>query len=286
MKSCILLLEQMATQAAPSEMNVAQYILAHPKDAASMGITELAQASSSSTAAITRLCKHLGFKGFSDLKFALIKDVYSNKVSPKPDILDEFQGSGLPASILIPKFINLASHGLGLLGCVLDDKSVDTTADLIVSAKSIGIFGMGASSVVGMDFMYKLARLGKKTVYSRDPDLQKVQACALGPEDLAIIISYSGETDYLVTLETEAKANGCKVVTLTKVGKNRIAKAADVSLQIPVSESEYRQGATLSRLNQLVVIDILYGAVLGRLDEPSKKMLKHSWDSVGPKLNK
>lgn len=281
-----MLLKQLAPQTTPSEMGVADYILGNPKDAASMGIAELAQASSSSTAAIIRLSKHLGFKGFSDFKFALIRDIYSNPDVVKTDILDEFEETSLSGAELVPRFISLAEHGLSLLASVLDDEAVDKAADLITKAKQIAIFGLGASSVVGMDFQYKLARLGKKAFISMDPDLQQVQACSLEPEDVTVIISYSGETEYLFKVAEEARRNGSQIIAITKVGKNSISKVADVNLQVPVSESEYRQGATLSRLNQLVVIDILYGAVLGRMGEDEKKMLRRSWDSVSGKKRK
>lgn len=283
MNRCLARIDQLLPQMAPSEYGAASYISEHPKDAASMGIAELARISDSSTAAIIRLCKRIGFKGFSDFKFALIQDAYTMEDEQSQDILDVFDDKILPGRELIPRFLSLTGHGLDLLGSVLDGEQVDLAANLLSKASQIAIFGLGASAIVGMDLQYKLARLGKKPIFTQDPDLQQVYSCSIGSDDIAFIISYSGETQYLFNVAREARKNGSKVISITMAGRNTIFKLSDVRLQVPVSETEYRQGATLSRLNQLVVIDILYSAMLGRMDEEEKKAIRRSWDSVSEK---
>ncbi|TIQ88473.1 MAG: MurR/RpiR family transcriptional regulator, partial [Mesorhizobium sp.] len=54
---------------------VALYILENPKKAVRQSLGELSAASQSGQATIFRLCRELGFKGFTDFKLALAAEV-------------------------------------------------------------------------------------------------------------------------------------------------------------------------------------------------------------------
>lgn len=280
MSSFFDILKQTRMVAAPSEIGIIDFVLEHPDVAMNLKVTELAEKSHASTAAIVRLCKRLNLKGYSDLKLKISKDVFSNSEPSDTDILKQFDHMELPSSELIPRFIDLTNNGLNQLKLVLDDKEIDKAVNLICESENIVLFGIGASGIVALDLQYKLSRLGMNVMYSQDAELQIVQACSSCSKRLAFAISYSGETESVLKAAKVAKMNDTTLISLTKIGGNHLDRLADIHLHVPISENMFRQGAVLSMLNQLVVIDILFSCILQRTGSKGKSVLLESWDNV------
>lgn len=59
----------------PSERKIAAYILQQPGEIIELSVAELAAKSGASQAAIIRLCKTIGFKGYQDLKIKVAGDL-------------------------------------------------------------------------------------------------------------------------------------------------------------------------------------------------------------------
>ncbi len=120
---------------------------------------------------------------------------------------------------------------------------------------------------MGTDLQQKLARLGLLAIYTPDSDMQIVQACALKENDALVAISYSGETNKVLRVVQEAKNNLTPTIAITRIGGNTLTKRSDINLFVPNIESLFRQGATISRINQLMVVDIVYAMILSRFKE-------------------
>ena len=58
-----------------AEKKIADYILNNKKAAVDMTVAELARASGTSDATVSRFCRRCGFKGFQSLKIDLAKEV-------------------------------------------------------------------------------------------------------------------------------------------------------------------------------------------------------------------
>lgn len=58
-----------------AEKKIADYIIANKKAALDMTIAELAKASDTSDATVSRFCKKLGLKNYQTFRLALAKDV-------------------------------------------------------------------------------------------------------------------------------------------------------------------------------------------------------------------
>lgn len=280
------ILEQVKDTVAPSEQSIIVYVLENPLEAVSLNVTQLAEKVGTSSSAIVRLCKRLNIKGFAEFKLYLSKEVFGNQQSTNGDLLEQFEDSNLPLNQLIPQFIQLTGQGLNQLDLILNDKEVEKAINLLVEAKDVLILGIGASSIVAMDLLYKLSRAGKNAKFTQDSDLQIVQSYATTTDSVVFAVSYSGETESVLKAVKTAKHNNAHIITLSSIKNNRLSRMADVKLQVPACESEYRHGATLSRLNQLVVIDIIYSALIGKMTEREKEIMKNSRDYVVGKTKK
>src|SRR4051812_6061065 len=71
----LVMLNEMVNTLPPSEKKIARYILNHPQEAISLTAVELGKRSSTSGAAVIRLCKSLDLKGLQDLKLRIAGDL-------------------------------------------------------------------------------------------------------------------------------------------------------------------------------------------------------------------
>jgi DNA-binding MurR/RpiR family transcriptional regulator len=68
----------------------------------------------------------------------------------------------------------------------------------------------------------------------------------------------------MVTAAEWTRKKGAPVITLTMETENTLRKSADIALLVPSMERIYRTGATVSRLNQLAVIDMIYSLLISK----------------------
>jgi DNA-binding MurR/RpiR family transcriptional regulator len=245
----------------------------------SMGVQEVAQNSSSSAAACVRLANRLGYKGFTDLRMALAKEVFSSE-RPSEQTTTEKITEQTTTGELVHMVVSSTCESLSGIEEVVDAGALEASVEAILGASHVLIAGIGASGIVAYDFQQKLARLGLHAVYTADSDMQIVEACALRSEGVLIAISYSGESSSVLKVAREAKKNGATVIAITRIGGNSLSRQADYTLNVVNSESLFREGATLSRFAQLLVVDLIYTMILARRHTTVSALLKRSWEAV------
>lgn len=80
--------------------------------------------------------------------------------------------------------------------------------------------------------------------------------------DVGIILSYSGQTHEMVSCAKAMRANGVKIISITRYGRSPVADLSDFNLYVSATEAIFRSGAMSSRISQLNIIDILYTGYL------------------------
>ena len=99
---------------------------------------------------------------------------------------------------------------------------------------------------------------------SSDPHNQILAATSLTKGDVAVLISYSGNTKDILETADVARQTEATLISITRYGKNPLSERADIRLYSSSSEPLIRSGAMGSRIGQLTVVDILYTAVVSR----------------------
>ncbi|MFA6689552.1 MAG: MurR/RpiR family transcriptional regulator [Sphaerochaetaceae bacterium] len=278
MEGSLSLIKQVLPHMTPSEAKVANYILQYSNKVVEENITNLAEHAGTSPAAVVRLCKRLGLSGYPELRIALAKEVFS--VAPlknSPYMFDIEHASDI--NDICSMMIETVSESISSLRPVLSAKKIELAVDAIIGARFILLSGIGASGLVAADFQQKLVRIGLAAFAPSDPDLQIVQACSLTKEDVVIAFSYSGETNHTLRTAVQGKRAGATLIAITRIGANSLSKLADIVLLVPDTEALYRQGATLSRINQMVIVDILYSALVPRRKDAAKH-IRQTWQAV------
>ena len=235
---------------------VADYVLAHPDDVIHMSVTELAEAASVSEASVVRLCQHIGYRGFQDLKVSLARDT----VEPTKFIHEDVKPGDDVATVVLKVFqsdINALSETLK----VLDVAALQRATDLILQAKRVEFYGIGSAGPVAVDAYYRMLRIGINAVVCVDSHMQSVSASLAGPEVVVVTISHSGSTRETVDAMRLAKQAGAQTVCITNYAKSPITAYADVVLYTAAAETMFRTEAMTSRIAELSIVDALYVCV-------------------------
>ncbi|NMB97944.1 MAG: MurR/RpiR family transcriptional regulator [Clostridiaceae bacterium] len=265
----------------PSERKIAKYIIEKPEEIVGLSISELANKVGTSKAGIMRFCKSIDFKGYRDfsIKFASEIAVSKNKENNENvEYIDLQLGDKLETIIRNVCLNN--KKAIDDSYSILDYAEVEKAVECILKAKCINIFGVGASYVVAMDAQQKFLRINKYCTAYADSHLQMTAASNSTVGDVAIGISWSGETKDTVEASRVSKENGATLISITKYGKNHLAEIADIKLMLAAPEAFIRSGALSSRTTQMNMIDILYSCILSRDYHNFKKYLEQTLKSV------
>ncbi|MEU2930354.1 MurR/RpiR family transcriptional regulator [Streptomyces sp. NPDC007251] len=266
---------------APSERRVAQAVLADPAQAAKLSISALARRADTSVATVMRFCRAIEITNYPQLRLALAAAaarehaLSGDRPAPGTDIsasdtLDE----------IVRKIVYNEVRALEDTGAGVDVEVLGRAVQALAGAPRIDVFGVGASAFVGQDLHQKLHRIGRVAFIWTDRHAALTAAALLGPGDVALAISHSGETEDTVEPLQAAAERGATTIALTNVPRSTLAESADLVLTTCARETPFRSGATVSRIAQLALIDCLFVGVAQQSYEATTAALEKTYGAV------
>ena len=261
-KGLFLRIKNYESYATPSELDFIHYVNTNPEQLVGKGLKEVAQLTYSSQATVYRLCRKLEYEGYKEFQSALVYEVALMKESQVVSMQDIDPGQSTEDVIKRVTWKNVES--LEMSSKLVKAENIDTCVDLIGKARNINLFGIGSSLLVAKDFYLKLIRIGKMCNISDDLHSQILYSSTMTKDDLAVVISYSGLTEEMITCAKQAKEKGAKVIAITRSSGSKLGRYADVILEVAATELIVRSGAMSSRISQLNMIDILYVSYVNR----------------------
>ena len=260
MAGCYIRIKDSLKSLAPKEQKVAEFILEFPEEAMHMSIGELAQTCATSNASVVRLCKSVGYSGFKELCRVLTEELNQQSSIVYEEI---HPGDNIDAIVKNVCMSNMKAIESTL--SLLDMHELDRAVDALCKAPRIDFYGVGSSGLVAKDASNKFLRINKITLSNPDPHEQILAATSLRKDDVAVLLSYSGETRDTIETAEVVKATEATLITITKFGKSQLSEMADIKLFTSSSEAMIRSGPMGSRIGQLTMVDILYTAVSSRM---------------------
>ncbi|UAL53800.1 MULTISPECIES: MurR/RpiR family transcriptional regulator [Metabacillus] len=258
------IIQTMLNKLPQSEQKLADYILQHPHEVVNSTVSELSTSAETSGAAVVRLCKSLGLKGFQDLKMRIAGDLMKSVEQGYRDIE--------PSESLYRVVEKTTGNTIQIIrdtAEIIDHENLKKAIGMLLKAKNVHFCGVGASNIVAQDAQQKLIRINKGATAFTDMHLVATLIANADPEDVLFAISFSGETQEIINVLKLAKERGVKTIGLTHFGQTTVSSLCDVSLHTSFSnEAPFRSAATSSRLAQLYMIDILFlGMATEQYDE-------------------
>lgn len=240
----------------PAEKRVAQVILSNPREAVHYSITQLAEKAEVSDATVVKFCKRLGYKGYQEFKIMLAQDV-----AVKPQLIHGEVEPGNDVQTIKEKIFQANIGALQETAQVLETEALERAVQALANAGEIHFYGVGASGIVALDAEQKFSRIGLRASAFLDTHLQIARAVHLREGDVAVCLSFSGETVEIVEALRAAKQAGALTIAITSFSGSTLAREADVLLLTSTQQNLFRSGAIASRLTQLSTIDVLFIAV-------------------------
>ncbi|MCG4282228.1 MurR/RpiR family transcriptional regulator [Lacticaseibacillus saniviri] len=235
-----------------TEQRLADYLSAHQSEASHLTISALSKATHISTATISRFAKNLGFQNFQALKMALAQpDSQAStlfvEISPHDSLTK-----------MASKIFHSNIDALEATNAALTEDQLEQATDLITNAEHVGLYGLGASNIVALDGYHKFLRTPIDVLYAQDYHMQLMTLTRLGPNDVAIIVSHSGENHDAIALAQLACDRGVPVIVITSSANATLTKLADVTLLSIAEESQYRTEALHALIAQMSLMDALF----------------------------
>jgi len=228
---------------------VGDVVLEQPEMAIYASVSEVASVSGVSEATVMRFCRTLGFKGFQDFKIALAREL----VTPHR-ALPEVAAEDAPATVVRKMFeVNMAALQDTLE--VLDLQAMEDAVQLLLQARRIMFAGVGSSYPIAAYACNWTFRLGLGVHCHTDGLRMMMAASLMGPEDVAVVISLSGNTREVVETARLARESGAKVIGITSNSLSPLARVADLVLLTASRGGGPRQEDMLSRICQISLID-------------------------------
>src|SRR5581483_2933132 len=145
------------------------------------------------------------------------------------------------------------------------DQSFHRSCELILQTKGrVVIVGMGKSGHIGGKIAATLASTGTPAFFVHPGEASHGDLGMITREDVVLALSYSGETDELLTILPLIKRQGIPLIAMTGRPESSLARSCDVHLDVSVSAEACPLGLapTASTTAALVMGDALAIALL------------------------
>lgn len=261
MKSALLRLRESQDAMSATERSVSDYLLSHQGEAMGLSIHQLAERTFASPSTVIRMCQRIGFAGYKEFRQAVTCEVAVRRMSrdqeeradreiTRSDSLDD----------IVDKVTSKNIESLEDTRSLIDTGTLQTCVDLLRGAKTVLLFGLGASLCAARDLNVKLLRLNKPCVTNDDWHTQLLQAKNATRADLAIVVSFSGETVEVIQCMKALRENGTPIIAITRREPSPVTELSDYRLYTTDNQSAFRIGSMSARMSQLNIIDILFTA--------------------------
>ncbi|WP_411169728.1 MurR/RpiR family transcriptional regulator [Clostridium sp. MB05] len=252
------------------EKLIAEYLLSNKKSIIGMSAKEIGDITNTSAPTVVRFSKKIGFDTLNEMKLQLSLNIKNHE---KASDFEYLEGDLSTKNIIHGIKRSIDSIVNQTVGTLKEDQ-LEKAINVLNKAKNIYIFSVGVSNLVGLDFYYKLSRINKRCISHTDTHLQMTSSALMEKGDVAIAISYSGETKEVIRCIENAKKSDVPVISITKASiNNTLASISDIVLHVPFVEKSLREGAMSSRISQLAIIDMLFiGMARNNLREVEEKL--------------
>ncbi len=253
-----------------SERKVADVVLNDPHSIVRMTLAELAKASQVSEPTIVRFANAVGCDGFHDFRIQLAQGAALG-IPATQSVIETDDDVETAASKIFDYSITSIDH----VRSHLDLAEVERAADALSRCSNIVFIGLGASGIVAMDAEQKFPLFGVPCSASIDSHQQFLAASMATSETVLVAISNVGRTVSILDAVRAALETGATVVAITG-GRTPLAEVSDIAIIVESLDNTDVYTPTISRLAQLVVVDVLATLVLLRRDDAARMRLQRT----------
>ncbi len=245
-----------------SEKEIGRYILNNGNKVLNMSVKELAKETYTSPATIVRLCKKIGLEGYNDFKIKYSAELqYDHHYSDRIDVNFPFHKDDSQSTICY-KLANLTQEVIGDTIQLIQFDELNKIVDLLYNNQNIDIYGSGNSLLAALSFQHKMTRIQRNVNLKIIHGEQAFMSYNSTPDRIAMIISYSGETNELIKIAQVLRDKKTPIIVLTSIGDNRLSHLADYILNIGSREKIFSKIAPFaSQISMEYLLNIIFSCI-------------------------
>jgi glucokinase len=262
----------------PAERRVANFVLDNPRSVLNEPIAVIAQGAEVSQPTVIRFCRSLGHQGLADFKLKLGSGLTGTLPVQRAQVRRQDSTGDLCAKVL-DNTISAIMHFRESLNV----DAVDRAINLLREARRVELYAMGNSAVVALDAQHKLFRFRIPSVAHTDTSMHAMAAELLGPNDVAVFISSSGQPPELARAAGLAMERGASVIAVT-ASQSPLARRCSVCIAVEHDEDSATFVAMISRILHLLVVDMMSVGLTMRRGLPSGTSLGSGGESSDGQL--
>ena len=267
-------IQQLRHELSPAEQRVATLVIEQPRLVLNEPIAEIARLADVSQPTVIRFCRSLGFQGLAEFKLKFASSLTGSIPVRHSQVRISDSTHDLSA-----KVIDNTVSAILRFRDQLDVRSLDRAIELVSKARRVEFYAMGNARAVALDGQHKFFRFRIPTALYGDAHLFKLAAELLGPGDVVIAVSNSGNLQELLDAADAARAAGADVIAISN-GQSPLARKASVCLAVDHAEDSTSFLSMISRILQLLLIDIMAVGISvdgqhGLGEEPHRLLISH-----------
>lgn len=237
-----------------AEKKIGSYIINHKEEVIEMTVAELAKASGTSDATVSRFCRKCDLKGFHHLKIGLAKELAD--IKNHPEVSNEITKENMAQSLknILANKVEELTQTVSMLA----PEMLQLVLEKVKAANTVLFAAVGNTLPVALDGAYKFNQLGIKAVAMNIWETQLGCAMNLKQDDVVIVISNSGASRKLLNVVLAAKESGAVVIAITNNEQSPIAKESSIHITTATREKLFMDEYCFSRISAMTVIEIFY----------------------------
>ena len=225
------------------EQQIADYILNNPEEALSKTASELASASHTSSAAIVRFSRKIGYDGYSDMKVGLAKYFSDRQHFEKDMIIQANDSYENCANKLITQIVEVCSSTADHI----DYRVLSRVIAAINQASCVYLLGIGSSANVALDLQQKLLRNVNEALHLSDQEKGIVMDC-LKKISIELEHAIDKHSKALIAMNIELLLNYCmrfyerQFITRSDANKDALTKFEQLLNEYFLSKLPMQEG--------------------------------------------
>ena len=232
-----------------SDVKFSKFIMANIQAVEENSISRVAELAGVSTSAVLRFCKKLGYSGYSEFRFELMRH----------DSMDQSR----EGETLLNEYADLYSCAVNSIRGMGEDELIEV-AKMIYEAPMVKCTGALSSGLPALKFYYEFSAMGKRVIPQTGALSPWVDA-ALCRDDLVILFSVSGDysgqgmKDFCDNLIK----TGCKTILVTCNPKAKMNACAGKKILLPALKLS--NGVQIEAQSQMMMLVSLWAAYYNKM---------------------
>lgn len=240
-------------QLSDGEQSIADYVMSHPADIASMTTREIAQASATSAASVSRFARRLGYESLSALRSALLRDERAYDGQGGLSVISMESPRAALETVLMVKNRELTDT----LSLLKEDEIVRAVR-LLEQSVSITFAAVGNTIPSALSASFLMAQLGLRCNCAPTTEAMMLNSLSLTPRDVIVFLSKSGHSKRLNKMMDNANDSDTPTIVITNQLGSPLASRATCVLHAATHDKMLSPDMPFSHNSINYIIEVLF----------------------------